>query len=61
MGPMFFSVREAGASRQQHTDARMAKMASEFQLAQEEDEARAEAQRLQTQSRINRSTIVTPG
>ncbi|KAJ2318015.1 Pre-mRNA-splicing factor ATP-dependent RNA helicase PRP16, partial [Coemansia sp. RSA 2704] len=61
MGPMFFSVREAGASRQQHTDARMAKMASEFQLAQEEDEARAEAQRLRTQSRINRSTIVTPG
>ncbi|KAJ2035603.1 Pre-mRNA-splicing factor ATP-dependent RNA helicase PRP16, partial [Coemansia sp. S16] len=62
MGPMFFSLREAGASRKKHADLHQAKMESEFQLAQEEEAARAAAERLRAQSRsASRSQIVTPG
>ncbi|KAJ2879541.1 Pre-mRNA-splicing factor ATP-dependent RNA helicase PRP16, partial [Coemansia aciculifera] len=62
MGPMFFSVREAGASRRKHADLHQAKMESEFQEAQEEDAARAAAEILRAQSRsASRSQIVTPG
>ncbi|KAJ2018654.1 Pre-mRNA-splicing factor ATP-dependent RNA helicase PRP16 [Coemansia sp. S680] len=62
MGPMFFSLREAGASRKKHADLHQAKMESEFQLAQEEEAARAAAECLRAQSRsASRSQIVTPG
>ncbi|KAJ2095351.1 Pre-mRNA-splicing factor ATP-dependent RNA helicase PRP16, partial [Coemansia sp. S142-1] len=62
MGPMFFSLREAGASRKKHADLHQAKMESEFQLAQEEEAARAATERLCAQSRsASRSQIVTPG
>ncbi|KAJ2882524.1 Pre-mRNA-splicing factor ATP-dependent RNA helicase PRP16, partial [Coemansia aciculifera] len=62
MGPMFFSLREAGASRKKHANLHQAKMESEFQLAQEEEAARAAAERLRAQSRsASRSQIVTPG
>ncbi|KAJ2026219.1 Pre-mRNA-splicing factor ATP-dependent RNA helicase PRP16 [Coemansia sp. S3946] len=62
MEPMFFSLREAGASRKKHADLHQAKMESEFQLAQEEEAARAAAERLRAQSRsASRSQIVTPG
>ncbi|KAJ2748596.1 Pre-mRNA-splicing factor ATP-dependent RNA helicase PRP16 [Coemansia pectinata] len=62
MGPMFFSLREAGASRKKHADLHQAKTESEFQLAQEEEAARAAAECLRAQSRsASRSQIVTPG
>ncbi|KAJ2016023.1 Pre-mRNA-splicing factor ATP-dependent RNA helicase PRP16, partial [Coemansia sp. S85] len=62
MGPMFFSLREAGASRRKHADLHQAKMESEFQMAQEEEAARVAAERLRAQSRsASRSQIVTPG
>ncbi|KAJ2036703.1 Pre-mRNA-splicing factor ATP-dependent RNA helicase PRP16 [Coemansia sp. S3946] len=62
MGPMFFSLREAGASRKKHADLHQAKMEAEFQLAQEEAAARAATERLRAQSRsASRSQIVTPG
>ncbi|KAJ2804602.1 hypothetical protein H4R20_002442 [Coemansia guatemalensis] len=60
MGPMFFSIRESGASRQRHADKHMAKMVSEFEQAKE-DAAMAEAERLRAKSRAARSNIVTPG
>ncbi|KAJ1749407.1 Pre-mRNA-splicing factor ATP-dependent RNA helicase PRP16 [Coemansia sp. RSA 1821] len=60
MGPMFFSVREAGASKKQHADLHMAKMESEFQQAKEKA-AQAEAARLQAQKRSSKSNIITPG
>ncbi|KAJ2641294.1 hypothetical protein GGF44_002186, partial [Coemansia sp. RSA 1694] len=61
MGPMFFSLREAGASRRKHADLHQAKMESEFQMAQEEA-AKAAAELLRAQSRsASRSQIVTPG
>ncbi|KAJ2359466.1 Pre-mRNA-splicing factor ATP-dependent RNA helicase PRP16 [Coemansia erecta] len=60
MGPMFFSVREAGASRKKHADLHMAKMESEFQQAKEQAE-HVEAERLRALSRASRSNIVTPG
>ncbi|KAJ2742304.1 Pre-mRNA-splicing factor ATP-dependent RNA helicase PRP16 [Coemansia sp. BCRC 34301] len=62
MGPMFFSLREAGASRRKHADLHQAKMESEFQVAQEEEAARAAAELLRAQGRsASRSQIVTPG
>ncbi|KAJ2096300.1 hypothetical protein GGI09_004424, partial [Coemansia sp. S100] len=62
MGPMLFSLREAGASRKRHADLHQAKMESEFRLAQEEEAARAAAECLRAQSRsASRSQIVTPG
>ncbi|KAJ1892401.1 Pre-mRNA-splicing factor ATP-dependent RNA helicase PRP16, partial [Coemansia sp. IMI 209127] len=62
MGPMFFSVREAGATRKQHADLHMAKMESEFQQALADDEeANAEIERRHARSRASRSAIVTPG
>ncbi|KAJ2249091.1 Pre-mRNA-splicing factor ATP-dependent RNA helicase PRP16 [Coemansia sp. RSA 455] len=62
MGPMFFSLHEAGASRKKHANLHQAKMESEFQLAQEEEAVRAATERLRAQSRsASRSQIVTPG
>ncbi|KAJ2861592.1 Pre-mRNA-splicing factor ATP-dependent RNA helicase PRP16 [Coemansia erecta] len=62
MGPMFFSVREAGATRKQHADLHMAKMESEFQQALAKDEeTNAEIERRHARARASRSTIVTPG
>ncbi|KAJ1661857.1 Pre-mRNA-splicing factor ATP-dependent RNA helicase PRP16 [Coemansia sp. RSA 1646] len=62
MGPMFFSVREAGSTRKQHADLHMARMESEFHQAQVEDEeAKAEIERRRARSRASRSNIVTPG
>ncbi|KAJ1988748.1 Pre-mRNA-splicing factor ATP-dependent RNA helicase PRP16 [Coemansia spiralis] len=62
MGPMFFSLREAGASRKKHADIHMAKMESEFQQAQQQEEAaKAELERRRVLSRTSRSNIVTPG
>ncbi|KAJ2840298.1 Pre-mRNA-splicing factor ATP-dependent RNA helicase PRP16, partial [Coemansia sp. 'formosensis'] len=61
MGPMFFSLREAGASRRQHADLHQAKMEEEFQMAQEEEAAAKAAERMRLQSRASRSQIVTPG
>ncbi|KAJ2081967.1 hypothetical protein H4R24_001946 [Coemansia sp. RSA 988] len=60
MGPMFFSIRETGASRQRHADKHMAKMVSEFEQ-DKEDAAMAEAERLRAKTRAARSNIVTPG
>ncbi|KAJ2065193.1 hypothetical protein GGI17_000449 [Coemansia sp. S146] len=62
MGPMFFSLRDSGASRKKHADLHQAKMEPKFQIAQEEVAARAAAERLRAQSRsVSRSHIVTPG
>ncbi|KAJ2467048.1 Pre-mRNA-splicing factor ATP-dependent RNA helicase PRP16 [Coemansia sp. RSA 2337] len=62
MRPMFFSLREAGASRKKHADLHQAKMEAEFQLAQEEEAVKAAAKRLRAQSRsASRSQIITPG
>ncbi|KAJ2881520.1 hypothetical protein H4R27_004029 [Coemansia aciculifera] len=59
---MFFSLRDSGASRKKHADLHQAKTESEFQLAQEEEAARAAAERLRVQRcSASRSHIVTPG
>ncbi|KAJ2500912.1 Pre-mRNA-splicing factor ATP-dependent RNA helicase PRP16 [Coemansia sp. RSA 1972] len=58
MGPMFFSVREPGASRKKHSDVHMARMEVEFQEAKNEEE-RVEKEK---EARAQRtSNIVTPG
>ncbi|KAJ2142415.1 Pre-mRNA-splicing factor ATP-dependent RNA helicase PRP16, partial [Coemansia sp. RSA 678] len=59
MGPMFFSVREAGASRKKHSDVHMARMEVEFQEAKDEAErVEKEKERAREQRTSN---IVTPG
>ncbi|KAJ2780462.1 hypothetical protein H4R18_003444 [Coemansia javaensis] len=62
MGPMFFSIREPGATKKRHTDMHMARMAAEFQQAKDDAAARTEAQRAQAQRQQQaRSNIVVPG
>ncbi|KAJ2275568.1 Pre-mRNA-splicing factor ATP-dependent RNA helicase PRP16 [Coemansia sp. RSA 451] len=59
MGPMFFSVREAGASRKKHSDVHMARMEVEFQKAKDEAE-RVEKEKEKAREQRT-SNIVTPG
>ncbi|KAJ2120204.1 Pre-mRNA-splicing factor ATP-dependent RNA helicase PRP16 [Coemansia sp. RSA 720] len=60
MGPMFFSVREPGASRKKHSDVHMARMEVEFQEAKDEAE-RVEMEKERARERSRTSNIVTPG
>ncbi|KAJ1998418.1 hypothetical protein GGI04_005009 [Coemansia thaxteri] len=63
MGPMFFSVREAGGTtRKKHADLHQARMEAEFKQAQDEEAARAAAaERVRSMSNASRSNIITPG